>query len=164
VKFEDILQEIAKDYGVDKKEVRLLVKYLMSEKVKAYGIDIRNIFSEKMLEEIDWEGNNEQVLMEEDQRILVSSPIKKSFLDRTSESNPGGIDFHLDYLDIQTQGSGLNVSPPLNIEAMENIEINGLVPFIFNITPVNNLPQLMGAIKENEEDLELSLLEVSINE
>jgi hypothetical protein len=45
------------------------------------------------------------------------------------------------------------------MDEMENIEINGLVPFIFSITPIPNLPVLMGAIKENEEDLELSLLE-----
>jgi len=80
-----------------------------------------------------------------------SSPIKKQ--------NTGGIDFHPDNFDIQTQGNGLNVSFPLDIEAMENIEINGLVPFIFSITPVSNLPLLMGAIKEEEEGLELSLLE-----
>jgi len=75
-----------------------------------------------------------------------------------AHNNPGGIDFHPDYLDIQTQGNGLNVSSPLNMEAMENIEINGLVPFIFNITPVNNLPQLLGVTKKYDT-IELSLLE-----
>ena len=76
------------------------------------------------------------------------------------QNNPGGIDFNPDYLDIQTQGNGLNVLSPLNMEAMENIEINGLVPFIFSITPVTNLPLLMGAIKEEEEESELSLMEI----
>jgi len=87
---------------------------------------------------------------------------------------PGGIDFHPDYLDIQTQGNGLNVSSPLNMDAMENIEINGLVPFIFSITPVTNIYQLMGVKEEEpfdedevepfeqakgrEDDLQLSLL------
>jgi len=156
--FKYILKEIAEEYGVSKDEVRLFVRYLMSEPVKKWGIDVMNVFSDKMLEEFNWEDNDKQVLIEEDMLSLVSSPIEKTFRGRTSESFPGGIDFNPDYLDIQTQGSGINVSSPLNIEVMENIEINGLVPFIFSITPVNNLQLLLGVTKE-EDDLELSLLE-----
>jgi hypothetical protein len=58
--------------------------------------------------------------------------------------------FHPDNLDILTQGSGINVSPP--IESMQNIEINGLVPFIFSITPITNLPHLLGEKEEDGEE------------
>jgi len=80
----------------------------------------------------------------------------------TSATSPlsfdkGGIDFNPDYLEIQTEGNSVNVSSPLNIEAMKNIEFNGLVPFIFSITPINNLPLLFG-VKKDENNLKLSLL------
>jgi len=76
----------------------------------------------------------------------------------SSPVNKGGIDFNPDYLEIQKQEVGPEVWEPMDLEQWSHIEIRGLVPVIINVTPVINLPLLMGALKEEEEDLELSSL------
>jgi len=88
-------------------------------------------------------------LIQTQKQNSVSSPVTTSN-NRIGTNTTGGINFNPDYLDIQTQGNGLNVSSSLNMEAMENIEINGLVPVIFNITPVPSLQLLLGSIDQDE--------------
>jgi hypothetical protein len=56
----------------------------------------------------------------------------------------GGIDFNSANLDIQSHGQKVDFALPPNINEIGNVEINGLMPFIFNITPVTDLPLLLG--------------------
>ncbi len=77
-------------------------------------------------------------------------PIDNAMLNSTDKK--GGIDFNPNYLDIQTQGNRFDLPLPANSMEMQNIEINGLVPFIINITPVTNLPVLMGEGKMEENE------------
>lgn len=42
---------------------------------------------------------------------------------------------------------------PINVE---NINIDGYVPIIFNITPVTNLSLLLGTSEVNQEELSLA--------
>jgi len=70
----------------------------------------------------------------------------------------GGIDFNPEHLKIQSQGKKVEIPLPNNLQEYHNIEIHGLVPFIFSVTPVTNLPLLLGEIEGpvDQEDKRLS--------
>ena len=74
--------------------------------------------------------------------ITAASPIN------SNEPNNGGIDFNPNRLNFRTQGNRVEMPAPSDYQ---NIEINGLVPFIFSITPVTSLPLLLGEREEEEE-------------
>lgn len=66
---------------------------------------------------------------------------------REIKNNPkkpvGGIDLHEEYLNIQTTGNKIE----LNLESLptiENIQIDGLIPIILKITPIQNLISILG--------------------
>ncbi len=86
----------------------------------------------------------------------VGTTFKLSFpIDSAMLNNPdkkGGIDFNPNYLNIQTQGSKFNLPLPANSLEFQNIEINGLVPFIINITPVANISNLLGEVEVKKVD------------
>jgi len=86
----------------------------------------------------------------EDVRYLKASPARQT-------NHPGGIDFDLDLLNLEIQGWGAEFNVPLNDPALEQIQIEGLMPIIINIQPVVNLPLLLGA-EENEEQYLASAL------
>ncbi len=69
--------------------------------------------------------------------------------------NTGGIDFNTDYLelDVKSNSDEALFSMPQTTEEWDDMNINGLVPIILNITPVNNLHQFLGR-KETSENLE----------
>ena len=60
--------------------------------------------------------------------------------------NPGGIDFNSQYLDLVIKRDRKGVALPLIDQSLEQMQINiqGFVPIIINITPVYNLPLQMG--------------------
>ena len=87
-----------------------------------------NLFLEEEIE------RSQGVVTDEDDTQLGSSPIQ----------NPGGIDFNPDYLNIESQGNKVEMPIPNNSQQFQNIEIKGLVPFIFNITPITNIPIILG--------------------
>jgi len=92
----------------------------------------------------------------------VSSPVdgvvaSSSHLDI---QNPGGIDFNPNYLNIQSQGNRVELPTLNNSQQFQNIEIKGLVPFIFNITPITNIPMILGESQEQSDEFSLSQLEV----
>ncbi len=69
---------------------------------------------------------------------------------------PGGIDLNPDNLDLQTQGEGMNLNFPLDPKNLEGVQINGLTPVILEITPVSNLPFLLGLGLLKTEQLSLT--------
>ncbi|MBP9855288.1 MAG: hypothetical protein KBD53_10530 [Candidatus Omnitrophica bacterium] len=65
--------------------------------------------------------------------------------------NVGGIDFNLDLLELETQGRMNKFNTNQNFE---NIQIDdGLIPVIINITPITNLPLILGAVENTETQL-----------
>jgi len=61
------------------------------------------------------------------------------------ESAPGGIDFNTQMLNLENTGKQFQYDvPQLSPEQMEYLSIDGLVPVIINISPVTNLPLLLG--------------------
>ncbi len=73
------------------------------------------------------------------------------------KKNVGGIDFNPALLDMQIKRDGNGVPLPLPQQPIQNMHINGFLPIIINITPVTNLPLLLGAGENPEPNKELSL-------
>jgi hypothetical protein len=63
---------------------------------------------------------------------------------------PGGIDLNPAGMNFQAQGDVIEFDLPPNFEPVENID--GLYPVVISITPVTNLPVLLGL--EDEEGAE----------
>ncbi len=68
----------------------------------------------------------------------------------------GGIDLNPENLNMQIKRDGNGV--PLPMQDIQNIEINGFIPIIINITPVYNLPLLLGVHETPKADTQLSHL------
>ena len=74
-------------------------------------------------------------------KITSSSPVASGLGNR---EEVGGIDFNPAYLDIRTQGRGIDIPYSASPGALDQIDIPGLTPFIFNIAPVYSLPFILG--------------------
>ena len=72
-----------------------------------------------------------------------------------SEDTYGGIDFNPGNLNIQSEGKKVEVFLPNNLQEYQDIEINGLVPFILNVTPISSLPLLSSKLASEEEKLRI---------
>lgn len=64
----------------------------------------------------------------------------------------GGIDLNPQMINLETQGESSGFQSTFNPRDLEGIHINGLFPVIINITPISNVPQLMGIKSEPGED------------
>ena len=56
----------------------------------------------------------------------------------------GGIDLNSDRMDLQRTGQRSHLDWGMSPADLENVQINGLVPVIIQITPVQDLPVLLG--------------------
>jgi len=61
-----------------------------------------------------------------------------------NQANKGGIDFNPNLLELQIQGEGLDLNLPISPGSPQEINIEGLLPIIINITPIFNLPTILG--------------------
>lgn len=66
----------------------------------------------------------------------TSSPINKDAY--------GGINLNPELIDLQIKRDGNGVPLPVNLQPIYNMEIDGFIPIIINVTPVLNLPMLLG--------------------
>ena len=62
----------------------------------------------------------------------------------TNDSTKGGIDLNPANLNLQIKRDGNGVPLAVEFQDIPNINVNGFVPVIINITPVTNLPLLLG--------------------
>ena len=68
----------------------------------------------------------------------------------------GGIDLNPQIMNLEVDGQDLRFILPQ--QPLPNVQIQGLTPIIINITPITNIPALLGQIEEqNGEQLALSL-------
>ncbi|MBN1869265.1 MAG: glucose-6-phosphate isomerase [Candidatus Omnitrophica bacterium] len=68
-------------------------------------------------------------------RSNISSPIQKDV---------GGINLNPDLLDLQIKRDGNGIPLPVNLQPIHQMKIDGFVPVIINVTPIVNLPLLLG--------------------
>ena len=61
-----------------------------------------------------------------------------------ASSPVGGINLNPVLLDLQIKRDGNGVPLPINLQPIHQMKIDGFVPIIINVTPVVNLPFLMG--------------------
>ncbi|MBF0385446.1 MAG: hypothetical protein HQL27_06195, partial [Candidatus Omnitrophica bacterium] len=64
----------------------------------------------------------------------------------------GGIDFNPRNLKMDVRGRAGDMQIPARFNSLENIQIDGFVPVIINVTPITNLPLLLGISLENEPE------------
>ncbi len=76
----------------------------------------------------------------------VSSPV-------TAADAPGGIDLNPSYLNLRTEGGVIDIPVFQNTDQLMNINIQGLTPYILNITPIQNLPLILGAERKKDSGL-----------
>ncbi len=127
------------------------------------------IFRETALKLI-WEAifeNNDFGLDKNAKNLDKSALTKKTGADLALLTTPGGIDLTPNNLDLQTQGQGGDFDFPfaeipcldddtkgacerINIEELENMDINGLSPVIFQIIPMPNLHDFLGLANDND--------------
>lgn len=95
--------------------------------------------------------------------LISSSPIRDDQLANetvrmTQDAKYGGIDLNPAHLDLQIKRDGKGIPLPLFQQPIETFNIEGFVPVIINVTPITNLPLLLGLIDEGsqEDDSELS--------
>jgi hypothetical protein len=69
--------------------------------------------------------------------------------------NVGGIDMNTDILKLRTQGEQMDIPIPADPGQWDAIQIEGLTPFIINITPIQNLPLLFSTVRDAQDDLAL---------
>jgi hypothetical protein len=56
----------------------------------------------------------------------------------------GGIDLTAERINLDLEKDKAQISQPMDLKALENIEINGLYIKNIEIKPLTNLPQLLG--------------------
>lgn len=106
--------------------------------------------------DLTWGQRNELIKALENANVYIDAPVKNDeavLADAEISENIGGIDLTTDNfeLEIQRDGNGM----PLPQQPSQMLDIQGLYPVIINITPVQNLPVLLGAIPYAIDDLSL---------
>ncbi|MBF0385887.1 MAG: hypothetical protein HQL27_08460, partial [Candidatus Omnitrophica bacterium] len=83
---------------------------------------------------------------------MLSKPV-----DTETLSTPvGGINLNPKIFDLQIKRDGKGIPLPISEQSLENINIQGFVPIIINITPINNLPLLLGVAETPDKPVDLS--------
>ena len=82
-------------------------------------------------------------------RAIVNPAMTTPVVKRTTEPTRGGIDFAGSNLDLQIKRDGKGMVLPMSQQNLDNIHIDGLVPVILNIKPVQNVPLFSKMIEED---------------
>ncbi|MCR4337277.1 MAG: UTP--glucose-1-phosphate uridylyltransferase, partial [Candidatus Omnitrophica bacterium] len=91
----------------------------------------------------------------------IVDPVNAEFARMTQASPVGGINLDPKLLDLQIKRDSEGIPLPLNLQPLDQIHIEGIVPVIINVTPVTNLPDLLGFVppsdrKDKKENARLS--------
>jgi hypothetical protein len=84
------------------------------------------------------------------------SPVNALLSGKTgADAKVGGIDLSRDKLELQIKRDGQGMPLPVHLQDVERILIDGFVPIIINIAPMNDLPLLLGldTVKEDSGDI-----------
>ena len=93
---------------------------------------------------------------EVDDEAMVARPPEAGEVSPESEilaegKDVGGIDMNPDMLELQTQGQGMDLQ--FDPAILETMPITGFTPIIYSITPVTNLPLLLGIADDEPQPL-----------
>jgi reactive intermediate/imine deaminase len=97
---------------------------------------------------------NRQVLLTNKENPLSDAPAMLRLIrDNTGAgSSPiGGIDLNPNNLDLRTEGKGMDLNFTFDPRDFDTVPVNGFIPVIFQITPVTNIPMLLGESQEPEQ-------------
>lgn len=86
--------------------------------------------------------------------VEVGSPIAN--VPAANVNEVGGINLNPALIDLQIKRDGNGVPLPLYQQPVESINIEGFLPVIINVTPITNLPLLLGIADEKEQENEVS--------
>ncbi|VAX35184.1 hypothetical protein MNBD_UNCLBAC01-950 [hydrothermal vent metagenome] len=92
------------------------------------------------------EGLTSERIKQEAENLISSSPMnveEKNALIVAQEDGYGGINFNTDLINWQIKRDGNGIPLPMNLQPIEDMQIDGFVPVIINVTPVS-LPMLLG--------------------
>ncbi len=117
------------------------------------------VLGEKSLEEFVTDGNALQQYLRDYKAVQnesgawnlskVGEGVLSSSL--TGQQNIGGINLNASLLDLQVKRDGSGIPFPLPQQPVQQLQVEGFVPLIINVTPVTNLPLLLGdALKGGE--------------
>ena len=73
-----------------------------------------------------------------------SSPVRDGAKKVQGEQNTGGIDFNARNMDVTAQGDQGDFTLPNNVAVLQFENVSGFTPTIINITPITNVPELLG--------------------
>jgi len=90
----------------------------------------------------------EEVIIFEDGNPVILSGDAYKAKQGLAASPLGGINLNPDLMDLNIRRDGRGVPLPVEFQPMEAINIDGFIPIIINITPVN-LPMLLGLVDED---------------
>jgi hypothetical protein len=88
--------------------------------------------------------------------VIVTEPTDGAMVPATAEQpaisvrRDGGINLNPNLLDLQIKRDGNGVPLPLPQQPIETMHIEGFLPIIINVTPVTNLPLLLGMNIEDQ--------------
>jgi len=71
---------------------------------------------------------------------------------------PGGIDLNPNNFEIQSYGDKIELKIPADFKNFDSTPINGFTPVILQITPITNLPLLLGESENESREVNLSKL------
>ncbi|MBF0521675.1 MAG: hypothetical protein HQL24_01315 [Candidatus Omnitrophica bacterium] len=138
-----------------------LADYLIQALEKA-GVDLPAVVKEDSY----LQSNDGEIVRMVRSRIEEGWPADNALMVQTNDSanrdkamaiDPvGGIDLNSSYLDMQIKRDNNGVPLPLKMQPLQNMHIEGFVPVIINITPVENFPALLGVNEEKEKPEKLS--------
>lgn len=74
---------------------------------------------------------------------------EKDFAQQVNNNQYGGIDLNSELLALTTQGQRAKLDWAMTNDALDGVEINGLVPVILNMQPIKNLPAFLSAKTSN---------------
>lgn len=78
---------------------------------------------------------------------LTDSAMQSESLSVDSQANKGGIDLDAIHLDLNITGDSIQLSTPQYLHNIPPDSISGFIPIIIHVTPVINIPGLLGEIK-----------------
>ena len=83
---------------------------------------------------------------------LISRAVgDRSVLSPNRQEEVGGIDLNPNLLELQIEGDRLELNVPIDTGTIEPVQIEGLLPVIINVTPITNLPLILGAAPSEPE-------------
>ncbi len=139
-----LLDGIAQTAGLEKEQLLSKIKAMNSDPQNPVLVEPAGLHT-RLDEETLWV----RVVRKPARRESAPLPPGRVY---TPSDAPGGIDLNPALLDLQIKRDGNGVPLPLPQQPLEHMSIEGFIPVIINITPVTDLPMLLGIAEDERPD------------